>query len=60
MNVEKIKTYPESFENVRTCPNASNGTSVWIAPLEMDSPGARRVGVGAAYKGPLQATLKHL
>ena len=39
----------------------SNGASVWIAPLEMDSSGARvenGVGVGAAYKGPFKGSFK--
>ena len=38
-----------------------NGASVWIAPLEMDSPGARvenGAGVDAACKGPLKGPLK--
>ena len=38
-----------------------NGASVWIAPLEMDSPGAgveNVVGVSAAYKGPLKGHFK--
>ena len=53
----KIKLPPSS--HTATCrlsdrTKIANGTSVWIAPLEMDSPGARienGVGVGATYEG---------
>ena len=35
-----------------------NGTSVWIAPMEMDSPGARRRRPRRAYKVPLKGRFK--
>ena len=41
--------------------NAISGASVWIATLEMDSPGARvenGVGVGVACKGSLKGRFK--